>query len=64
MTDSVKIIAQNSFGDVNHCTMDNPSCKGVVAEVVESLKLLGFSNMQIYIALNEQADKVADEIRK
>jgi hypothetical protein len=64
MKDSVKVLAKNAFGDSREVTMENPSCIDLTKELISTAHSLGFSDMQIFIALMEQSDILADKLRR
>lgn len=62
--DLIVITAKNAFGDSRTIDFVNPNCRDILKELDDSVKLLGYNDMQLYIALMEHAEEVAQRILK
>ncbi len=62
MRNSVSIHVENELGLSYATSYENPTVKQLVHEFVGIAKDQGFSNMQVYIALMEESERVARKI--
>lgn len=64
MKDVIVITSKNALGESRTADITNPSCHDILNEVEEATRVLGYGDMQLYIALMEHAEKVANRILK
>jgi hypothetical protein len=64
MKDVIVITAKNALGESRTADIINPSCHDILNEIEEATRVLGYGDMQLYIALMEHAEKVANRILK
>lgn len=62
MKNSVSVHIENELGLSYATSYENPTVKQLVHEFVGIAENQGYSNMQIYVALMEESEKVARKI--
>jgi hypothetical protein len=62
MMNSVSVHIENELGLSYAASYENPTVKQLVHEFVRIAEDQGYSNMQIYVALMEESEKVARKI--
>lgn len=59
--DKLKIVVSNKYGNSQVYSYNNPSMKEIMDSVVNSATLLGFSYVDIYLALKDKQDSIKND---